>query len=209
LLSDDRRAEAVGSGLQCSYVVHGEESVVVFPETDLTAHQFALHEGVAVEVIGGVEGKERGHTYDNRSENFVADVEVEMGEAAALVRQDAMVGVLCRELRHADAKRPALFHAPEDEIDAKRVFLFQTPQRRQDVIFFADAFLRPLHRDRVIARKCFHPGLVFLCSLAENLLAHNRDPQNLAKEVDHLLRPRQVAQVAVDDDTVKTVVYVR
>jgi hypothetical protein len=33
-----------------------------------------------------------------------------------LVRQDTVVGILCRELRHADAERPALFHAPEDEV---------------------------------------------------------------------------------------------
>jgi hypothetical protein len=79
---------------------------------------------MAVEVIGGVERKKRRHAYDNRPEHLVPDVEVEMGEAAALVRQDAMVGVLCRELRQADAKRPALFHAPEDEVDTKGVFLF-------------------------------------------------------------------------------------
>jgi hypothetical protein len=30
--------------------------------------------------------------------------------------------------------------------------------------------------------------------------------QNLAEEVDHLLRPGQTAQVAVDDDAVETVV---
>ena len=207
LLTDDGRTEAVGGGLEGSHIVDGEESVVVFSEADLAARQFALHEGVAVEVIGGVERKKRCHTYDNRPQHLVPDVEVEMGETARLVRQDAMVRVLCRELRHADAKRPALFHAPEDEVDAERVFLFHAPQRRQDVIFLADAFFRPLHRDRVVAGKGLHPGFVFLRSLAENLLADNRDSQNLAKEVDHLLRPRQVAQVAVNDDTVETVVY--
>jgi len=50
LLADDLWAEAVGGGLQRGHVVHGEESVVVFRETDLAARQFAFHERVAVEV---------------------------------------------------------------------------------------------------------------------------------------------------------------
>jgi hypothetical protein len=59
----------------------------------------------------------------------------------------------------------------------------------------------------VIARERFHPNLVFLGSLAENFLADSRNAQNLPEEVDHLFGPRQIAQVAVDDDTVETVVY--
>src|SRR5271170_2446956 len=102
LFANDGRTEAVGCGLQSGHVVHGEESIVVFSETDFAARQFALDEGMAVEVIGGVEGKERRHAYDNRPEHLVPDVEIEMGETTRLMRQNAMVRVLCRELRHAD-----------------------------------------------------------------------------------------------------------
>ena len=158
----------------------------------LAARQFPLHEGVAVEIIGGVEGKERRHAHDDRPQYLVANVEVEMGETAALMRQYAMVGVLCRELRHADAKRPALFHAPEDEVDAVGVLLFHPAQRGQDVIFFAHAFFRPFDRDRVIAGVRFHPVPVFVGALAEHFLAHHRNAQNLAEEVDHLFGPRQI-----------------
>ena len=43
-------------------------------------------------------GKEAGHAHDHGAENFVADVEVVVREAAALVRQDAVVGILGRDI---------------------------------------------------------------------------------------------------------------
>src|ERR1019366_4280991 len=87
------------------------------------------------------------------------------------------------------------------------VLLLHAAQRRQDVILFTHALFRPLRRDPVIARKRCHPSFVFFRSLTENFLADNRNAQNLPEEVDHLLGSRQIAQVAVDDDTVETVVY--
>jgi hypothetical protein len=39
----------------------------------------------AIEVIGRLEGEERGHTHHHRTENFIANVEVVLREAAALV----------------------------------------------------------------------------------------------------------------------------
>ena len=95
----------------------------------------------------------------------------------------------------------------EDEVDAKSVFLFHAAQRGQDVIFFAHAFLRPFDRDSVIAGVSFYPGFVIVRALAENLLAHHRNAENLTEEIDHLLGPREIAQVAVDHDAVETVVY--
>ena len=47
-----------------------------------------------------------------------ASVEVEMGETAALRGQDTVVGILRGKLRDRNAKRAALFHALEDEINA-------------------------------------------------------------------------------------------
>ena len=35
-----------------------------------------LDEAVAIEVVGGSEGEERGHTHHHGAENFIADVEV-------------------------------------------------------------------------------------------------------------------------------------
>ena len=56
--------------------------------------QFLLDEGVAVEPVGGVKGKERGHPQHDRSQKIIPDIEVVMRETAPLVRQNAIVGVL-------------------------------------------------------------------------------------------------------------------
>ena len=77
------RTEPVGGGLQRRHIVHGEEGVVVLAEADVVPLQFLLHEGVAVEPVGGVEGKERRHAHDDRPQDLIADVEVVVGEAAA------------------------------------------------------------------------------------------------------------------------------
>ncbi len=64
--------------------------------------QLLLDEAVAVEIVGGLEREEGSHPHNNhRSERLVADIEVVMREAAALVRDDAVVRVLGRVLRQA------------------------------------------------------------------------------------------------------------
>src|SRR5438132_13648504 len=89
-------------------VVHRQESVVVFMEADLFPLQFLFDERVAVEPVGGMKGKEARHAHDDGPQNCVPNIEVVMGEAAPLVRQDAMVGVLRRKLGHPDAEGSAL-----------------------------------------------------------------------------------------------------
>jgi hypothetical protein len=94
LFADDSGAQAIRGCLQGSQVVHDEEGVVIFVEADAGALQFSLDEGVTVEPIGSMERKETGDTDDDRSQNLIANVEVVMRKAAALVREDAIVGVL-------------------------------------------------------------------------------------------------------------------
>ena len=53
--ANDLRAQPVGGGLQCGHVVHRQEGIVVLAEADLRSLQFLLDEGVAVELIGGLE----------------------------------------------------------------------------------------------------------------------------------------------------------
>ena len=52
------------------------------------------------------------------TENFIADVEVVVREAAPLASQDAVVGILSGILRHGDTEGRPLLHALEDEVDA-------------------------------------------------------------------------------------------
>jgi hypothetical protein len=121
--------------------------------------------------------------------DLIPDVEVVMREAALLVCQDAVVGVLGGILRQTDPKCPALFHALEYEVDAIGILLQQAVQRRQDVLVFANIFLRPFNRDLVVAGVSLHPALVIFGALTEHLLAHHRNAQDFVDEVNHLLRP--------------------
>ena len=59
----------------------------------------------------------------------------------------------------------------------------------------------------MIAGVGLDPGLIITGALAENLLVHRREAENLVKEVNHLFGAGQTAQVAIDDDTVETVIY--
>ena len=162
---------------------------------------------MAVQPVGGMERKEAGHADNDRPQHFVPDVEVEVREAAALGRQDAVVWILGGILRYRDAEGTALFHAFEDEIDTVGPALLHAAQGRQHIILFADTFVGPFHGDFVIAGEGFHPVAIIVGALAEHLFADHRDAQDLADEMDHLFRSGQAAEVAVNDDAVEAVVY--
>ena len=121
--ADDFRAQSVGGGLQRSDIVDRKEGIVVLAEADLRTVEFLLDEAVAIEVVSRLEGEERGHTHHHGAKSFIADVEVVVGEAAALAGEDAVVRVLGGIFRHADAEGRPLLHALEDEIDAVGVLV--------------------------------------------------------------------------------------
>src|SRR4030095_5444180 len=135
--------------------------------------------------------------------SLVPDIEVIVREAAPLVRQDPVVGILGGIFRHADPKRPALFHALEDEVDSVGIILHEMTYRLQAVMFFANAVLSPFDRDLVVAGVGLYPTLVIVGALAKNFLAHHRNAEDLANEMNHLLGPREPVQVAIDDNSVK------
>ena len=116
----------VGGGLEGRYIVHRQKGVVVFVEADAGTPQFTFDEGVTVEPVAGVEGKEAGEADDDRPQHFVANIEVVMGEAAAPGSEETVVGIGGGILGHADAEGAALFHALEDEIDAVAGTLLHT-----------------------------------------------------------------------------------
>src|SRR4029077_3631801 len=152
-------------------------------------------------------GKNDATRMTNRPEDLIADIEVVMGETAGLMRQDAVVGILRGILRHADPERPALFHALEDEVDSTGILFHHPSQRGQHVIFLTNTSSRPLNRDLMVAGESLHPVLVSVGSLAENFLAHHRNAEDLAHEMNHLFGPGQTAEVAVDDNAVEAVIY--
>src|ERR1700739_1469171 len=116
--ANDVGAQSVGSGLECSDVVNRQEGIVILAEADLRTIELLLDEVVAVEVICRVEGEEGCDTHHHGAENFIADIEVVVCEAAALAGEDAVVWIFGGILRHADPEARSLFHTLEDEIDA-------------------------------------------------------------------------------------------
>jgi len=58
----------------------------------------------------------------------------------------------------------------------------------------------------MVAGVGLHPVPVIPGALAEDFFAHRREAQNLTDEINHLLRSRQTAQVAVNNDAVETVI---
>jgi hypothetical protein len=103
-----------------------------------------------------------------------------------------------------------LFHAFKNEIDSVGTSVAHPVQPGQDVILFAnfaDIFLGPLDGDVVVAGKSFHPILIVIGTLDKHLFAQDWNSAHLAKEMNHLLWPRQSTQVTVDDDSVEAVVY--
>jgi hypothetical protein len=63
-----------------------EEGVIVLVKADIAPLQFLLDEGMTVEPIGGVEGKQGCYADDDRPEHLVPNIEVVMGEATGLMR---------------------------------------------------------------------------------------------------------------------------
>jgi len=75
------------------------------------------------------------------------------------------------------------------------------------MVLFANSLPSPFKRDLVVAGVGLHPTLIIVGALVENFLAHDWGAENLADKVNHLLRPGEPVQVAVDDDAVETVIY--
>ena len=179
----------------------------VFAEADLRALQLLFDEAVAVEVIAGPKRKERAHPHDHRAEHLVADVEIVVGEAAALGSEDPVIGVLAGVLWYSDAKGGTLLHTLEDKIDAVGVLSRHAALPGQDMIFLAHPLLGPLDRQPMVAGEGFHPLLVFVGPLGQSLLGDGINAMHVAEEMDDVLRPREQRQVPLDDDTVETMVY--
>lgn len=105
-----------------------------------------------------------------------------------------------------DAEGAALFHAPEDEMDAKRLAFPHAARRRGDTVLLAHALFHPLDGDAMIAGVGLHSIAAVVAALAECLFAHHRQVLGLPEEVHHLLGPRQAAEVTVTDHAVEAVV---
>ena len=104
------------------------------------------------------------------------------------------------------------FHGFEDEVDAKAFPTFHGQEVGTGVVFLPEAFLLhvrigPLNGDAVVASEGFHPLLVVLRSPPQRLLGNRVDLVHVAKEIDDVLRTSEQREIALDDDTIETVLY--
>src|ERR1035441_4974593 len=161
---------------------------------------------MTVEIVSGLKGKERGHAHRHRPQRLVADVEVVMREAAALPSQDAVVGIVGGKAGNRGAEGLALLHAFQNEVHPMLPGPFHAAQGGTNIILLAYLRLGPFEGG-VVARKRLHPCLILVGSPRQHFLGDHRLANHVLKEIRHLTRPRQTAQITVDHHTVKTVVY--
>jgi len=125
-----------------------------------------LNEAMAVEVVCGLEGEERADAHHDGAERLIANVEVVVREAAALVSDDAVIGILGGIFRRRDAEGRSQFHAFENKIHAVGIFSHHAALPAEDKVLLADALLGPFYRDAMIAGEGFNPALVAMGALA-------------------------------------------
>jgi hypothetical protein len=86
-------------------------------------------------------------------------------------------------------------------------FALHAELRRANVILFAHLRLGPFHRDALVPGVRLNPSLILIGPARQDCLVNHRLTDNIVEKVHHLPRPRQTAQISVDDHSVKTVVY--
>jgi len=117
------------------------------------------------------------------------------------------MGIVDREPGNGGAEGWSQFHALEDEVDSELIAVLQASQVGPDVIFLADPFFGPLHRDLAFLGEGFHPAVVIVGALTQDFFADGVDLVDVAEEVDDVFGAGEQGQMTEDDDTVETVVY--
>src|SRR6267143_371283 len=130
-IADDFWTQTIRGRLQSLGIRNREEGIVVLPEGDLLAEKFLFHKGMAIDVVGGMKGEKRCDPHDHGAENFIAQVEVVVREAAALFVQDAVVGIGGGKLGQDGAKGLALLQAFENEVHAMLVLALHAAERER------------------------------------------------------------------------------
>src|SRR6201998_4279110 len=115
----------------------------------------------------------------------------------------AILSAVSRHRPNSQLRCRPLLHALEDVVDAVDAFACHAPLPRHDMVLLAHPLLGPFDRQSMIAGEGFPPRLVVVGPLAQDLLADHRNADHLTEEVHDLLRTRETAEVAVNDNAVE------
>jgi hypothetical protein len=188
-------------------VRHPQERIIVLAEAKALALELTSDEGMTVDPVAGLEGKKGADAQDHGAEHFVPNVEVVVSIARPVPFEDAVVRVVGRILGHQGTESGALFHAFEDEIDPEPLATFHADAVGPDQVFVLDALLGPPDGNAVVTSESFNPMLIVLGPLGQSLLGDGIDAVHVAEEMNDMLGASQQGQIALDDDTVETMVY--
>src|SRR6516225_10643096 len=117
------------------------------------------------------------------------------------------MGIVDREPGNGGAEGGSQFHALEDEVDSELISALQASPVGTDVVFLADPLFGPLPRDLAFVGEGFHPVVVIVGPLTQDLFADDVDLMNVTEEVDDVFGAGEQGEMTEDDDTVETVVY--
>lgn len=164
---------------------------VVLTKRYFLAAEFDLHEVVAIQIIGRLEGKIRADTHGQRADHRVADVEVVMQEAGRDAPDDAVIRILGGKLGHLRGERAAHFHAREDAVNPVLIPPLHPLEVWPDAILLAHSLLRLQDGDFVVAGVAFHPPPVFRGALGQHLRCNRILPMHVAEEMHDVFGPGQ------------------
>src|SRR5215472_7822209 len=180
-------------------------------ETDALVLEFHGDTGMTIDPVAGGKGKKRTDAQNHGTEYFIADVEVVVGVTRPTALDDAITRIFGGILRQVGAKMGARFHGFEDEVDAKTFVTLQGQEIGAGAVFLPEAFL--LHRgigprngNAMITGVGFDPIGGVLRPRPQRLLGKGVDAVHVAEEIDNGLRTGEQGEIALDDDTVETVV---
>ena len=178
------RDETMGDTLQGLRVRDSHKGIVFLSKGDSPSGQFGFHEVVAVDIIGGLERKERPDSQDHGTQDGVTDIEVVMSKTAAALTKDSVIGIGGGKFRGDAAEGGTLFHTLEDEIDAIAVSSLHLTEGWSNNLLFAGVLFCPLNGDAMVGSIGFHPMLVDLGSLHQDLFGNAGNSNHLTEKVD-------------------------
>ncbi|HVN24115.1 MAG TPA: hypothetical protein VMT71_09085 [Syntrophorhabdales bacterium] len=188
-LPDTFGGEPADGTLEEGRISDGDEGVVMHPVGDTLADALPLHEGMAIEIPGGLKGEKRPNPEHHGSQHVIEDVEVVVREAASRLFQDTVLRIIGGERRGYRAEGGGLFHALENKVDPEALGAFGRSEQGPYPIFLPHVLFSPCDGDAMIPGIGFDPVLAVNGPSGEHLLRDAGNAEDVSKEIDDMLRP--------------------